>query len=127
MIGYFEEAGSIGNSIRVRSLLRSEQFCFDKGVRNRATIDGDKRAFCSLPRLVNSLRDEFLSRSAFSFDQYGRCVTCRNLDLRIHLANCFRGPDHPMKFLEALRLCWIIAVRGELIERSTRNDTYDRE
>jgi len=47
---------------------------------------------------MNCLRDQFLSRSAFTFNQHGRRIPGGNLNLRIDIADCLRGADHSVEF-----------------------------
>jgi len=54
-----------------RTFLKSEEFAFDQGGRNRRTIHFDKRTLIPRGALVDKARQNFLSGATFTQNEYG--------------------------------------------------------
>src|SRR5512143_3834924 len=80
--------------------LVTEKFRFQKRGHNRGAVHGDKR-FIRSGILMDRARHEFLSRSAFTRDQYIHARLGREADLLVNLENglALSGNSSRLKFL----------------------------
>src|SRR5207248_11219688 len=70
-VGPRERAAPVLPRIGISAACRSEQLILQQRVGNRSAVDGDERPARALTEIVNRLRDEFLTGSAFAEDENG--------------------------------------------------------